>query len=528
VNRRLKQLGPTRAHATLLDQRRQILGSLALSHLLDPEQPANSLRWSEAVRKAKSILRCGDAEAEAAFRELAKDTGLVTEERPGETYRFLHLTFCEFLAAFEAAQGLKNGWETLIAAHRGFMGSGEPQLCGRLLEALPFAAALLPRFRYADALSDLEGLSDRRLLARGFLETKLYDHLSWRTFHRASSEFFLTSPESSRDEQWLRELHLFTVVARDANLCAAHLPNEGFDVDGFFRTLGEQAKDNLSQLLSAYAAQDAAAAFRLADALHVELAERYPGLVIESCDQKPFLALALQRAVRATDKPELWASLLAEAGLRSPVVANWLGDETPFAAWSALVDEVPHQLHWMEASLATSTLFTQCLTIAVGPRGRRGDPWRLIGVLTEAPSPASMRWQLRLMNVFMWAIVPFFALVYIATARVLGLGTEGSGAALLFIVSALLAYATLALAASSAVRIRGAYTELLGRSSGSLFVQVVRALNVVVLPTRVRTDGKGLTIEVDYFNLDKLPWLGGRRLMAAVDKIVVSRKSGSL
>lgn len=99
------------------------------------------------MKVVKSVMSCDEVKAEAAFRELAKETGLVTEERSRESIRFIHLTFCEFLAAFESVEGQEDGWKRLIDAHREYRKDREPQLNSRLLEVIPFACGLAPRVR---------------------------------------------------------------------------------------------------------------------------------------------------------------------------------------------------------------------------------------------------------------------------------------------------------------------------------------------------------------------------------------------
>jgi hypothetical protein len=102
-------------------------------------------------------------EAETELREIAKETGLITEEREGETFRFIHLTFCEFLAAYESALGRANGWSELIQQHRAFRSDKSPALRTRLIEVLPFACALLPRHMKRDALTQVSEIGDDRV-----------------------------------------------------------------------------------------------------------------------------------------------------------------------------------------------------------------------------------------------------------------------------------------------------------------------------------------------------------------------------
>jgi NACHT domain len=351
LRRRLKQTGPAVAPSKLLEQRERMLGRLAFEHLLDPSQPANCIGWEHAIRVIRGVMKCGREDAERTFDELAKETGLISEERRRQSLRFIHLTFCEFLAAYEAVQGQKDGWTRLLESHRQFLASTHGQLVTRLLEVIPFAAGLLPRVKREEALSDLEKLSDLPLAARGFLETKLYDHPGWPTLVDAERRTLLNTPEEKWDEQWLRDLHLFNVVVRDANQSAQHAPVAGGMVDlaEFFKDLVSLQQDSLSTLLSAYATQDAAAAMRLAEVCQLDLAKEFPEIVISFCDQAPFLALLQEQALREASRIGLWCSLFAEGALRSYVVAARMAEKQPEVTWANYVNEVPRKMRWLSA-----------------------------------------------------------------------------------------------------------------------------------------------------------------------------------
>lgn len=155
------------------------------------DRPTNSLEWSDAIRMIKKLMNCTENEAEAVFRDISKETGLITEERPRQSFRFIHLTFCEFLAAFEAVQGQDTGWANLINSHRTFQGLDQPQLQSRLIEVIPFACGLLPRIKRFEAIRNVADLGNSRLLALSFLETKLYNHPSWTVFVESEREHLL-------------------------------------------------------------------------------------------------------------------------------------------------------------------------------------------------------------------------------------------------------------------------------------------------------------------------------------------------
>jgi hypothetical protein len=401
VRRRLAQKGPTPASAKLREQRERILGRLAYEHILDPSQPANSLSWPAALRITCETMACGEEEAERVFRDISKETGLVTEERTAQTFRFIHLTLCEFFAAFEAVQGQTDGWTRLLSAHNGFQSKYEPQLRSRLLEVIPFACGLAPRIRRHDALTDLGMIENRQLVGRCFLETKLYDHPRWPEYVGAERDSLLNTPEESWDSQWLRNLHVFNVVVRDANWCAIHSPINGgpVDLESFYRSLFAQQTSSLSTLLSSYASQDAAAAFRLAEICNIDLAGVFPEIIIDNCDQAPFFALVREQAEKDSQRVVLWTSLLAEAGLRSVVVARSMIDFPVVSEWQNTVDNVAKAERWDCIGLLKKSFFSQCLTIALNPKNSPQDACEVLARLRNVPAPGAYRFDLLIIAV---------------------------------------------------------------------------------------------------------------------------------
>lgn len=393
IKRRQKQTGAAPAHMKLREQRELILGRLAYNHMLNADQPANALSWNDAIRITQDVMNCSDQEAEILFREIARETGLITEERPRETLRFIHLTFCEFLAALEAVQGQSDGWETLIGTHRSFLQNTESNLHSRLIEVIPFACGLMQRKARKAALSDIVRLNDNDLLARSFLETKAYEHASWTYFVDTQKNVLLSTSETSWDAEWLRRLHLFNVVVRDANQCATHSTRitTAIDLDDFYKALVQKQNTSLSTLLTAYAAQDAAAAFRLAEVSNLDLATNFPEIIIANCDQPPFLALVLEQATREEKRTSLWAPLLAEAALRSRVVRIQLHFSEPLEAWRKQISVAPIASQWADGDMFNENLFTQSMTLALLPNATRVSCCSILELVSKLPAPGSFR-----------------------------------------------------------------------------------------------------------------------------------------
>ena len=392
VARRGRQL-EIPAKSLLREQRETIFGRLAFEHMRDPEQAANSLPWARAVDVVAEIYQCGRDEAAQRFRELAKETGLVSEERSEESYRFIHLTFCEFFAAKEAAEGREEGWSELTAAHHAFKANPDAYTASRLEEVIPFVLALLPRARRADALRELDGGS--LVVGRCFLETQLYDHSSWAAYAAVESEFLTQTPSSSWDDAWLRRLHLFNVVLKDAEeWLTAYGRRPQITLEDLFRDLVQDDRERLVQLFSSYAAVDAPAAMRLAAATGVDLVAEQPALVVESMSYPPFRAMVLETVEAETNSSDDLVLLVAEAGLRhQSVAADCAGETAP--GWLAdkmrTLDGRQVWCRWDFGWQAfRPSLYTYCLSHAaeLARKGEVRHASEFPGVLAIADVPA--------------------------------------------------------------------------------------------------------------------------------------------
>src|SRR6266508_4288469 len=408
---------------TLREQREAILGRLAYQNLTDANRPPNSLSWREAVEVVSDVYGCDHSGVgERYFRELARDTGIISEERERESFRFIHLTFCEFLAAKECAQGRANGWDDLMAAHRRFGDASLPPLRTRLLEVIPFTCALLPRVQRPDALDEIAKLGDRQVMGRCFLETQAYDHSRWQSYSEEEAASLTEVSEEEWNEDWLRRLHLFNVVLRDAEEWGKHVGRKPTTItlDQVFSILVGSSRQRLIRVFSAYAAQDAGAAFRLAEACGVDLVLEHPGLLIANCTNPPFLAIAMQRAMEERRRTVRWTQILAEAALRSNVVAATLQSSPSPDEWRALVQRVDFRSRWSLRAAQVSVFFddtdvhlayldmgvdvsdtvgpmtdtsyyTDCLTLALSsPSPQHGEEFSALRVLGRVSPPTSL------------------------------------------------------------------------------------------------------------------------------------------
>src|SRR5262249_28583159 len=148
----------------------------------------------------------------------------------------------------------------------------------RLTETLPFACALMPRLARADAISDLAALDNDRILSIAFLETKAYDHPIWLDFVASFQQRLLASAETELDPDWLAQAHLFTVISNDADRAAklGHGVGTKAAIHTFFEGLAERGSEIILRLIEAYAHQDVAVAFRVAELMQLDILTQLP------------------------------------------------------------------------------------------------------------------------------------------------------------------------------------------------------------------------------------------------------------
>ena len=328
VWRRSRQAGTRIARNTLERQREQVLGRLALQNLIDGEMPVNSIQRGDAIDVVKKVLRVvSDDEAEAIFDEIAKETGITEEEKPDESFRFIHLTFCEYLAAVECVKGDEGGHLNLLRLHRRLRASGAAQERSRLVEVIPFACALLTnRSAQMQALSEVAELGDWELFGRCLLETQSYDHPAWPVYEREEGGYLQNVPQEQWNEEWLSRVQFFRTVLADATASASYAgnlrgPEKPFSM--FFSELVGRNRSKLVTLLEGFASRDSSAALRFAEESKLDLLREKPELLVKSCVSPAFLSLALERLKNSEEKNP-WAIVLAEASLRFSVVAREL------------------------------------------------------------------------------------------------------------------------------------------------------------------------------------------------------------
>ena len=368
IRRRIAQLGAPTAASALKEQRERILGGVALRHLLDVDQPMNVIGMGLIRTEICRIMQCEPEQANEHLYEIVKETGILEIERTNESCRFIHLTFCEFLAALEGVSAAENGWVTLFDAHRSFSLRGGA-LRSRLCEVIPFACGVLPKTIRHKAISMVYSFNDNEMMARCFLETQQYSHNIWPQYVESMVSELLESDTDATNNIRLRKLHMLAVVMRDAEDCSKYnkavLPTIALQT--ILLKMVEDRRASVESLLVSYGAIDAVATLKLAHAARVDLVEQLPQLLVEHCDQAPFLAILRETSTKDTQRACHWASIFAEAALRSNKVARALSEMDPISDWDPIASDIRSGT-WCHPRITTKSWLTQCLDICTNNR----------------------------------------------------------------------------------------------------------------------------------------------------------------
>lgn len=332
VLRRGRQGTTIMARTALREQRESLLGSLALTHMLDETQSANSLSWAVAVSTTQEKLHCGEADAIAFLNLLMKETGLFEVEREGQSIRFIHLTFCEFMAAVEAIRGRIGGLELVIDRCDYFSKRAAPEVRSRLLEVLPFAMGLTPR---ANRLNAFEIILDKfswPSIARCLLETQAYINTKWRSKLEAELDELASTPENQWGAEWFNRLRLASVVVEDATRVAGvqNFEVPSVSLEQFYNELVRDQRSRLITMFSSIARQEPSSAFRLARQAGVDLLRESPEVLISSMSEPVFASMVYDHLSTSSVDMAEWATMLAEAALRYKSVNADLSRQVSF------------------------------------------------------------------------------------------------------------------------------------------------------------------------------------------------------
>lgn len=188
---------------------------------------------------------------------------------------------------------------------------------------------------------------------RCFLETQAYDHESWSTYRRTEAAALSCAPPDQWDEAWLSRLHLFNVVLTD-ELEWRRLYGRPIDTtrEKFFEELVRSDKDRLNRVFRTFATTDAPAAFRLAEAVGVDLVAEQPALVVASFDDPIFRSVAIQKFenLRIDSSGDVrinqWCAVLANAGMSNDLIADSISERDPTSGQRTVVDVLRPAERW--------------------------------------------------------------------------------------------------------------------------------------------------------------------------------------
>jgi hypothetical protein len=355
--RRGEQVPTATVGSQLRRKRENALGKAALVHLLDHEQPANSIPWNLVVKHVDETFHLSDRGcAEDEVRRLAIETGIFSEERRGETVRFLHLTICEFLAALEVREldssAIKNLASEIIE-HQGTHKSD------RLVEVLIFSASLVSR-AVRQELLDLLLVADRFLALPTF--RILYENIDTSSGlieimgDRLIDLMRASQPISGMDSV----LRLLFLCIRESgrNAGSDSLPEIGEVSTMVTRIVDHERALSFEQLFNVYLAISPAAA--IADAKRRGLdslldCERLVDALRDS-------SVVENAAIAFRTQPDVWGPALAEAALRYRLVAEML-HEAPSLPDSLEVRQ--SQGSWTNSEMLAGSLYGNVLDIAI-------------------------------------------------------------------------------------------------------------------------------------------------------------------
>ncbi|MEU4191363.1 NACHT domain-containing protein [Kribbella sp. NPDC026611] len=319
VRRRGRQFGLTTGLSLLLRNRQQLLGRLAIEHLLDGKQSRNTLQWDTAINLVREHEGLSsDAAAAVLLRELSRDTGLFTEERREETLRFIHLTFCEFLAATAVAKGADEAWEKIVKGVESDPGGlSATRFVERLAEVIVFAVALEEnaKTRRKRARWAVEACGPDIAL-RTMLDCQPYDDSAVVNELERLAGSIVSAPAPTRDDNWLYLFRQAAMVLRDRELVANVITGENREfLAPFFERTVDGSPSDFDRLFLSYVRLDPAGALQLSQSLDADGVTNHQKLLAKALDEPAVLAHVLARFTRDERGVREWAWILALGAL---------------------------------------------------------------------------------------------------------------------------------------------------------------------------------------------------------------------
>jgi hypothetical protein len=169
----------------------------------------------------------------------------------------------------------------------------------------------------------------------------------------------------------------------------------GPELDGLLASIVGSSREGLEEIFSLYSSQDAPAAFRLAESVGVDMLDDYRRILISSCQEPPFLALALERAWSASANRDTWLVILAEAALRYRNVAHKL-EESQIANDVPSI-EMPARAPVFVRRMRPRSCYRECLAFSLSsPQAASHLEFRAVAIISTLPTPSRFQ---RMMSV---------------------------------------------------------------------------------------------------------------------------------
>jgi hypothetical protein len=356
VRRRESQTGRKEASHLFRDKRYRVLGRIAYEHLKDANASANQVYWADALGIIRDVQAANevvtpttsgqkDNAALAYLDDLCINTGIIAVEQEGETLRFIHLTFCEFMAAHYLNQYVADGIGDLCLLQQKFNALDNAAIQSRLNQVFPFTLGLLRPVDQPKALDAVEPIVSSDVLTAIFLETKAYAHPAWGRFYRRVMGLLAMLTTSADSGNFAADMHMLTVLVNDAATHGAATQIDGRSFEEQLIMLFRGGGIFLHKLLNGLSGYDAVAAFRVAQACGLDPLDQAPDFVRRGFEQPAFTLFALEQIREDKYRRASWITLAFEAGLAFPA-ANQVFRHSPVPELLETTSVIVRQGSW--------------------------------------------------------------------------------------------------------------------------------------------------------------------------------------
>jgi hypothetical protein len=361
----------------LLVTRQELLGRIALDHLMNSTDPANVVSLRRAAETAGEYWRIDQPEkALAALEALAVDSGLVTVQVRGESLQFIHLSIAEYLAGRELAERSDDQlWAALARV------VGDAADSRRLWETVVFAVALSKRDTREQAIRYLvDENAPPELIMRIIRELRTYDLPAFADVIGSATRRIHERPMAEWDAEWLAGVRLVLSCLGDAHrLTSVRTPAAVPTVPDWLADLVGNDGERFERVFDLYFAESPAEALRVAEEFGMQTPLLEDGeRIVAAMEHPDVVALARRKVLENGDGGRIWIPILAEAALRFELVTQMLiEEETVPPALMALADEGGRRYGWHQVGPAAGTLYGVLLAIATSrtrPLGPEDEP----------------------------------------------------------------------------------------------------------------------------------------------------------